>query len=283
MNNLISTLMITHFQDILSAYKRANIPLGHFIDGGAGFGSTTEECLEFLGSENKVFSFEPFPGNAQFFDKYSNDERVTFIPKALSNSNSVCDFIVGNVVQDKTDWGDKGLVGYSSTGKLATTHSGEQNIIRVECVRCDDELFNVGQIGFIKLDLQGGEVPALKGMQNIMNSCSFMWIELLHSNLDLYRFLQNQDFLIFDTEYLFLGEPSADAADWFHITETGGKLSTGATYWKGLKKRPWYCFEEEFRAVRERFGMIQTDLFCVNKNNIDQFLIAAQYLAVSNR
>ena len=69
----------------------------------------------------------------------------------------------------------------------------------------DDELYEKN-IDFVKLDIQGGEYYALKGMKNKLKNCLGLEIEVEFSNLynnqplfgDLDNFLKNQDFEFID-------------------------------------------------------------------------------------
>ena len=277
MNNLLSLLRTQSFEKLLCAYKKEKIDLGHFIDGGAGFGSTVREMMPFLGDHKKIYAFEPFFGNARFFDQFHDTDSVVFIPKAMSDQNCFSNFYVPSTVKKDTEWGSRGFEGYSSVGKLVGNTSTNENQFKVQCVRCDDELSDVGRVGFIKLDLQGGELAALRGMPKILRECSFLWVEFEATNMDLYRFLLDQDFLMFDTDYLFIGDPSDEALEIFHLTSRE-ILSTGQTSWSGFKKKPWYCFAEEMPFAKEKFGLIQTDLVCINKRRIGEFLSAARHL-----
>ena len=129
----------------------------------------------------------------------------------------------------------------------------------------------------MKLDLQGGELNALKGMTRLLPQVSLMWVEFLGS-MELLEFIAGQGFLIFDTEYMFRGEPSEAARKDFEITREGAPLSTGLKIWSGFKRTPWDSFPEEFSRFQKDYSLMQTDLVCVNGNRAADFLRALQFV-----
>lgn len=278
MNDLMSVRKISSFGTVLAAYKKAGIDLRNALDGGAGSGSTAKQMLNYLSDDAHIYAFEPFLGNHRFFAK--SDHRIELIPKALAESNKSMTFYVPSTVGENSKWGKHGMTGYSSVGYLQEIGDATPNAMftTVDCVRADDFISQNDQVGFIKLDLQGGELNALKGMPRLLSIASFLWIEYIGTDPLLYDFLVSSDFIVFDTEYFFLGEPTDEAREIFDVSKEGVTLSTGATAWFGFKKMPWSDFRAEFQKYRTTLKMVQTDFLCINKKKVDQFLRAAPYL-----
>ncbi len=173
-------------------------------------------------------------------------------------------------------WGKRGMIGYSSMGYLRQTEG--PNTIVVDCVRADDIVAESEEVGFVKLDLQGGELNALKGMPRILENASVLWIEYIGKDTLLLDYIIDSGFVVFDTEYFFMGDPTDEARKLFDVSREGITLSTNATAWFGFKMKPWGDFKAEFKYCQDAFKMVQTDLLCINKKSIDQFLCAARYL-----
>src|SRR5688572_17318635 len=146
MNELLSARRVSSFEPILAAYKKAGIELRSSIDGGAGAGYTATQIIG--NTSGAVYAFEPFPGNHRFFGKL--DPRIKLIPKALYHENSRMSFRVSSVVSAESEWGRRGMTGYSSLGYLVNERKDDD--LQVECVRADKVIKE--PIDFVKLDLQ---------------------------------------------------------------------------------------------------------------------------------
>ena len=244
------------------------------IDGGAGAGHTASRMLEHL-TDGTVYAFEPFPGNHRFFDK--TDSRVVLIKKALAAENRRMRFHVPSVVPAGSSWGDGSMEGYSSLGFLVDDRDADEVVetIEVEAVRADDVIDRA--VDFVKLDLQGGELDALRGMSGLLSQVSLMWVEYTGQE-GLLDYLSEQGFLVYDTEYFLWGEPSDRARRMFHVSREGVPLSTGQTTWTGFKKTRWQGFEEQFHEFKREISLGETDFVCVNSRYIDSFLAAAQLI-----
>ena len=276
MNELMSALKISSFEKILLAYRKAGINLNSCLDGGAGSGSTAKSMLNHITDRSFIYAFEPFPGNHRFF--WDCDHRVKLIPVALAERAKKMPFFVPSVVTEDSEWGRRGMAGYSSVGFLKDTDETSANSIMVVCVKADDVVPKDQSVGFIKLDLQGGELNALKGMPRIMSNTYIMWIEYIGKDPLLIDFIIDSGFIVFDTEYFFMGDPTDKAKSLFEVSRERITLSTNATAWFGFKKKPWNNFKEEFKHIQDNMKMVQTDLLCVNKKHLDKFLHAVRFL-----
>jgi FkbM family methyltransferase len=275
MNDLLTAKGIDSFATLLQAYQKAGVDLGNCVDGGAGCGGTAKTMLRHMAADSVCYAFEPFPGNLRFFEGI--DPRVILVPKAMDVEQRQSKFRVPSVVQEDSVWGKKGMVGYSSVGHLTNTVPEGEISLDVECVRTDQVVPADKRIGFVKLDLQGGELNALKGMSRFLADVPLMWIEYT-GRPDLMDYIIDQDFLVFDTEYFFLGSPGEAARDAFKVTRENHPLSNGLTAWFGFKRKPWRNYHQEFAQYKKDLRMLQTDLVCVNRRHLDDFIKAAQFL-----
>lgn len=125
--------------------------------------------------------------------------------------------------------------------------------------------------------LQGGELNAIKGMTSLITDIQFMWVEYI-GQTGLIDYLHDLDFVLFDTDYMFIKEKTPELAQQFKTTKAGVTLSTGATAWFGTRTRPWRNFEQGFREYQQRSGLIHTDLVCVNRRHLDIFMRSCVHL-----
>ena len=279
MESLLQALGVSQFQDLLMHYVRERGgDIGNMIDGGAGSGSTSRLIYASGNNNNgsfKVYAYEPFSGNHRFFENV--DGNIVLRKAALGESRSKLTLAIPAIVTADSEWGRRGMAGYSSGGALTTDYPIGPHDSIVEVVPADDDLPKNEKIGFVKLDLQGGELQALKGMKRrVRDEVELMWIEyLFHPKYQSFKLLEQLEerFILFDTEYLFKGEPSDEARDFFQISKHKN-LSNGSQVWSGFKKTSWRDFKLETAECFKRYGLIQTDLCCIKKECLRPFLAA---------
>lgn len=270
--DLLSERRIDGFTELLAAYRAAGHDLQSAVDGGAGAGTTANAMLPHLTGD--VYAFEPFVGNHRFFEDL--DPRIHLIPRALGNRPGAQSFRVSSVVTPDSAWGQQGLTGYSSAGRLVSEEQAGD--YTVECVRGDDEIDEDIRVDFIKLDLQGGELHALRGMPRLLSAARFLYVEYIGSG-GLFDFLVDNGFALLDTEYMFKGEPGDAVRAHFEVSRTDITLSSGVTAWTGFRRAAWDSYATEFQRLRKDFGLVHTDLVCVKKDRLDEFEHAMRFLS----
>jgi FkbM family methyltransferase len=269
--DMLSKRSLSGFQDLLAAYRKAGYELENAVDGGAGAGGTAKGMLPHLTGD--VYAFEPFPGNHRFFDDL--DPRIRLSPCALAEAPKTQSFRIRSVVTPDSAWGKRGRTGYSATGRLVG--EAQEGDYTVDCVRADDVIDEATRVDFIKLDLQGGEIDALRGMPRLLSQARFLWVEYTGRDR-LFEYLADNEFRMFDTEYLFYGRPTPAAKKHFRVSQPSITLTTGRTAWEGFRKTPWADYAAEFQRHREASGVVQTDLVCVKKDRTAEFKRAVQCL-----
>jgi hypothetical protein len=108
-------------------------------------------------------------------------------------------------------------------------------------------------------------MAAIEGMRQLLGeSVDLAWVEMLASNTSIVDQMENLNFRVFETEYLFKGEPTTAALRHFEPTSACFKLSTGQLAWKGIPRAPWHNFAEQVAEFKKSFGLVQTDLICLS-------------------
>jgi FkbM family methyltransferase len=131
-------------------------PAGTFVDVGAHVGGyVIPIALRVPGCT--IVAFEPVSSTRELLqsnlERNHLDGRVLTIPRAASDSP-------GEVVMTTIEGGENRVVPRGSAG---------QDLEVVASVRLDDELAGkVDKVDVIKLDLEGGELPALQGAEGIL-------------------------------------------------------------------------------------------------------------------
>jgi FkbM family methyltransferase len=131
-------------------------------DVGANVGYITLLLVRAVGSEGKVFSFEPLPANLERLraNLAVNDlsHNVVIVPMAVGELRGRASFLV----HQSTGMGKiKGSAGRVESYK---------DMIDVEIIDLDAFVFDLGhpEPDIIKIDIEGGEVLALPGMRRLL-------------------------------------------------------------------------------------------------------------------
>lgn len=136
------------------------------FDVGANCGAITAKYREIF-SDAKIYCFEPIPALYQsIVDRFKHDPLVHVVPMACSNRVGQADFYQNQAVDTSSLLAaDLQSVPESYLKMLNTSKK-----ITVDLVTIDQfcETQNINQIDLLKLDIQGGELDALKGAERCL-------------------------------------------------------------------------------------------------------------------
>lgn len=272
-SNLLGRAQVKGFGGLLERCLRIDHSSEVFIDGGAGLGETAEEMIGAMpAGRGRIFAFEPNPMNTRYFRDI--DSRINLRQQAISDYNGVASFAVSSMTKSGSD-NPYHQEGTSYVGKLAPGEAeAGVDSFDVEVTRLDDALAKDGvrQVDFMKLDLQGAESEAISGLGELLPNVKWMWIEFSNQS-GLLDILRRNNFYIFDTEYLFVGEPSDLIREMFHISRAG-RNSIGKQVFFGRRRHMWLDYERGFDFSRRNRRMIQTDIAAVHPSYMPIFLEA---------
>jgi FkbM family methyltransferase len=130
------------------------------IDGGANLGIYTHRFVNLVGDEGSVLAFEPLPFLCEFLDQHIKSKRVQIAPKALSDLNQKMKIWIPYI--------GSGLLEPALASLQETASRSEQLI--VETVRLDDQVKENKCVNYIKMDLEGHEMMALRGAERILQN-----------------------------------------------------------------------------------------------------------------
>jgi len=130
------------------------------VDVGANIGYYTLLFAKLVGPNGKVYAFEPEPKNFNILKKnikingYNN---VKLVQKAVSS------------ITGKT----KLYIASDNMGSHSMIKNDQKEIISIDSIRLDDYFHEYKEkIKFIKLDIEGNEMEAIKGMISILKKNS---------------------------------------------------------------------------------------------------------------
>ncbi|HEY98606.1 MAG TPA: FkbM family methyltransferase [Dehalococcoidia bacterium] len=145
------------------------------VDAGAHIGTFTIKAAKAVGDKGRVIAIEPSENNLEFLSRNieaNGLQNVTIVPKGV--------------------WGTKGTLKLSISCRRTTGHSfytseqfGTEDTEEYQEVEVDtiDNIVRqsgVGPVNFLKMDIEGAEVEAIKGMDETMSGDVKLAMEISH-------------------------------------------------------------------------------------------------------
>ena len=134
------------------------------FDIGANKGEYTKRCKN-INKNVKIFCFEPHPKTFISLQKNINDNRITFINKALSDKN-------GKLLL--YDYKEKDGSSHASLypDVIEKVHGKESTCHEVAVTTVDNIVnkFNIKRIDLLKIDVEGNELAVLKGSKESLRN-----------------------------------------------------------------------------------------------------------------
>ena len=131
------------------------------VDAGAYIGYYTVLSSKLVGGKGKVYSFEPSQENYDVLVKnikLNNCDNIHIVRKAVSDKQGTVTF-----------YPNPCNASGSTMFKDYSTHNDHDPKVIVDTTSLDDAIGN-GRADFIKMDIEGGETNALKGMTNVIKN-----------------------------------------------------------------------------------------------------------------
>ena len=147
------------WEPLQTQYIKNNVKEGDFvIDLGAHIGYFTLIFSELVGKNGRVFAFEPNPKNFSLLKKnvlVNNFKNIELVQKAVSDKEGKIKLFLSD-----TNTGDNRIFDINDHMKT----------IYIESIKLDNFLKSeLSKISFIKMDIQGAEVKALRGMLSLLD------------------------------------------------------------------------------------------------------------------
>ena len=130
------------------------------LDIGANIGYLSLIASNIVGSSGKIYAFEPTPETIIKFKKnlaLNNCSNIILYQTAVSETNGTAVF---RIPSDEV----------KNSGRASLRDIEENNFeIKVETTRLDSMLEDLPTIQLVKMDIEGAEAMALKGMEQLIN------------------------------------------------------------------------------------------------------------------
>ncbi|HLP10809.1 MAG TPA: FkbM family methyltransferase [Flavobacteriales bacterium] len=147
-------------EDFVSFLKRTLKPGDVVIEPGANVGYVTAIMSELVGERGLVISLEPSRNCFSMIEKYLTEKNIHLLNKALYNEITTKKFVdKPNVVR----------TGYSAFNDYTGAKEGDEVYdIETTTVKQLALDFNTKRIAFLKLDIEGAELPAIQGCGDLL-------------------------------------------------------------------------------------------------------------------
>ena len=175
------------------------------FDIGAHKGETVARYKE-LFTDSTIYCFEPFQGSAEILrSRFSSDPTVHVFQNAVSDINGSKTFFV-----NENDATNSLLPRTKYSRRYYSKAADSKSTVDVDVVTIDEIILtnDIDHIDILKLDIQGGELMALKGAEKVLkeNRVSVIYTETLfvphYENnpllLDLWKYLDQYNYTLFD-------------------------------------------------------------------------------------
>ncbi|MBT4531038.1 MAG: FkbM family methyltransferase [Phycisphaerae bacterium] len=127
-----------------------------FVDVGAHVGLFAVPATEWVGESGSVIAFEPHPDNFKMLCE-----------NVKTNCNSSNIEVVQSAVSDVSDPVFLHISAFN-TGDHQLFHQGGRRSVEVQCTTLDDYFAPSAKVDVIKMDVQGAESAAFKGMSRVL-------------------------------------------------------------------------------------------------------------------
>jgi FkbM family methyltransferase len=146
------------------------------LDVGANYGLYSYHLSRAVGRNGRVYAFEPVPFTARslrLIGRLLRFRNVEIIERGVSDKNGTISFTLPVQESGAIAAGQAHIAGRNDEhpGKEKWARYGGTREVTCEVVRLDDFLPTGTEIDFIKMDIEGAELLALKGATSLIERC----------------------------------------------------------------------------------------------------------------
>ena len=156
------------------------------FDVGANEGNTIKKYSEWFPNA-KIYGFEPHPDVLpKLLSNLKNFKNIEIVQKGVSDSSKSAVFYCNNLEDSSSLLKSKQINDPQIDGLLKTTKE-----VDVELTSLDEfaNMNNIKKVNFLKMDIQGGELSALKGAKKLLESKR---IDIIYVEVNFALMYENQ-------------------------------------------------------------------------------------------
>lgn len=180
--------------------RHINKPIKTILELGCNKFQYTYNMIQVY-NPDVLYAFEACPKTAEFCKANVKDERIKFVPQAVSDYDGTIDFYRFGFGEDTT---------CASVFERIHRKEEQEPPITVPCTRIDTFFKDTPNISIdlVCMDIQGAELMALRGLGKLLENVSFIMMEIpksgmmLHKNAptteDFFKFFHENKFQVID-------------------------------------------------------------------------------------
>lgn len=207
---------------------------GVFIDGGANFGYYSLLASLLVGADGRVFAFEPSP-SALFYlvDNTRETANIEIVDKALMDRRGEVDLFVG----EGAPMVSSSVIAEHSKHSMSDR---QERCVSVDATTLDDFVDERGiEPTFLKLDIEGAEISALRGAQRLLARSNLtISVEVAFDGLDAFDELYAPCFDLLGTlgyrAHAIHPDGSLDRLDVAHLDAYAAKIRSNRRYYHDI-------------------------------------------------
>lgn len=188
--------------DTIRFVQRTLQPGQTAIDVGAHIGYFTLLFSHIVGEQGRIVAFEPGENNFPYLKaNVRRLKNVTVVTKAVSDFCGQAEFVLEDITGQNNSL-IRNYYGFEYTRAAAPGVPIQQKVVRVEAVTLDEYCSEAGYVpDFLKIDVEGAEWMALKGMHNLLHSNPpVMIIEVTSHQREVLDSLRSAGYVLFRSD-----------------------------------------------------------------------------------
>lgn len=195
------------------------------VEIGGHVGFITLYFSSLVGRNGKVVVFEPGSNNLPYLEKnVAGHPNVSIVKMAVSDFSGPSDFLLESL----TGQNNSLLSDYATFSKNveAAGVPVETRVETVQCTTLDDYWSgeNAPPPNFIKIDIEGAELAALKGAEGLLTpprgAAPRLMVEVTHQNESVFAFLDSHGFSVRCEDGVDVGSENMPNGNWFCIHQS---------------------------------------------------------------
>lgn len=167
------------------------------VEIGGHIGYISLFLAKLIGDSGKLFVFEPGENNLPYIRKnIKGKENICLVEKAISEKAGTVSFFIDDLTGQNNSL-NKDYEVFKNNNKASYTKSAYQEVI-IQAITLDDFVSARNlKVDFIKMDIEGAEILAVRGMQKILiENPPIMMIEITDGKEEIFNILVERGYIL---------------------------------------------------------------------------------------
>ena len=186
------------------------------IEVGGHIGYISLYFSELVGGSGRVYVFEPGINNLPYIRK--NEKNIMLVEKAVGNCNGQATFYIENLSGQNNSLVKGFDTFYRNRDNAFVKETYSESV--VDIIKLDNFIDKENiEPNFIKIDIEGAEFDAIKGMLSYLRKYKpMLMVEVTKNNMEVYNIITDIGYIAFDPQFKVIrnGHDLSDNAFFLH-------------------------------------------------------------------